>query len=145
MGRSMIFNTFQDNDKLEELGEITTRYLNGKTVGELYNYIKKFGQGYSEYTLFKSIMQMIVIEEEEGIRSKRLIKNEVLPPLSLSSRSPEPLAAGSMLWTALATFMRMFGTGSYWRVTITGRKSLLMTSRGNTGAKEAIPNKGVSL
>ena len=76
MGRSMIFNTFQDNDKLEELGEITTRYLNGKTVGELYNYIKKFGQGYSEYTLFKSIMQMIVIEEEEGIRSKRLIKNE---------------------------------------------------------------------
>ena len=72
----MIFNTFQDNDKLEELGEITTRYLNGKTVGELYNYIKKFGHGYSEYTLFKSIMQMIVIEEEEGIRSKRLIKNE---------------------------------------------------------------------
>ena len=44
-GHPMIFHTFQDNDRLEDLAEVSTRYLNGKTVGELYNYIKKYSKG----------------------------------------------------------------------------------------------------
>jgi poly(ADP-ribose) glycohydrolase len=56
LGRPMIFNTFKDNDSLEDLPEITTRYLNGKTVGQLYRYIKHYSRGDSEHKIFMSIM-----------------------------------------------------------------------------------------
>ena len=71
LGRQMIFNTFQDNNKLEELSEITTKYLNGKTVGHLYRYIKGYSRGESEHSLFKYISMEVVREEEEEERRNR--------------------------------------------------------------------------
>ena len=64
INRPMIFHTFQDNNKLERLAEITTKYLNGKTVGELYGLLKRFSKGTSEFSVFDSIAKMIEEDEE---------------------------------------------------------------------------------
>ncbi len=69
--RPMIFHTFQDNFKLENLSEITTKYLNGKTIGEVYAYLKRFSKGTSEFSLFDSIVKMIEQDKEEAETSKR--------------------------------------------------------------------------
>ena len=71
LGRQMVFNTFQDNNKLEDLAEITTKYLNGKTVGDLFRYIEGFGRGQSEHSLFKYISMEVVRDEEEAERKTR--------------------------------------------------------------------------
>ena len=73
-GRPMIFHTFQDNDMLEKLGEITTRYLNGKTVGDLFNYLKSYSKGESGFNLFESIIAFVISDEDEKSRSKRQLR-----------------------------------------------------------------------
>lgn len=69
--RPMIFHTFQDNFKLENLTEITTKYLNGKTIGNVYSYLKRFSRGTSEFSVFDSIVKMIEEDKEEAEISKR--------------------------------------------------------------------------
>lgn len=72
--RPIIFHTFKDNEDLEKLGEITTRYLNGRTVGDVYGYLKRYSKGDSPYNLFDSIIKMVISDEEEQQRSKRKIE-----------------------------------------------------------------------
>jgi hypothetical protein len=76
LGRPMMFHTFQDNNKLESLAEITTKYLNGKSVGDLYNLLRRFSKGTSEFNVFDSISKMIVEDEEQAQKSKRLQRHE---------------------------------------------------------------------
>jgi len=76
LGRPMMFHTFQDNNKLESLTEITTKYLNGKSVGDLYNLLRRFSKGTSEFNVFDSISKMIVEDEEQAQKSKRLQRHE---------------------------------------------------------------------
>ena len=76
LGRPMMFHTFQDNNKLESLTEITTKYLNGKSVGDLYNLLRRFSKGTSEFNVFDSISKMIVEDEEQDQKSKRLQRHE---------------------------------------------------------------------
>jgi hypothetical protein len=53
------------------LTEITTKYLNGKSIGEVYSYLKRFSKGTSEFSLFDSIIKMIEQDKEEAETSKR--------------------------------------------------------------------------
>ena len=68
----MLFHTFQDNDKLEKINDVTLKYLNGKTIGELFGYLKNYSRGFQEFNLFDSIIKMIEKDENEKERSKRL-------------------------------------------------------------------------
>jgi hypothetical protein len=53
------------------LTEITTKYLNGKTIGDVYSYLKRFSRGTSEFSVFDSIVKMIEEDKEEAEISKR--------------------------------------------------------------------------
>ncbi len=62
--RPLIFNTFQEIDKLEKVNEVT-KMLSTKTIGEVYAYLREYSQGFQQFNVFDSIMQMVKKDEDK--------------------------------------------------------------------------------